>query len=146
MAGSSAVLDASIALNVVLRGPLAVECRALLLLLVGDGLDLVAPTLWAYETTSGICRAAYLRQVVAEDARDALEAIQDLRVRLVPPDHAQGRRALDWTLRLGRGAAYDSFYLALAESLRCDLWSADRRLVGAANLPWVRWAGEPPTA
>jgi predicted nucleic acid-binding protein len=42
---------------------------------------------------------------------------------------------------LNRAAAYDSFYLALAETLQCELWTADRRLRSAIDLPWVRWAG-----
>jgi hypothetical protein len=36
------------------------------------------------------------------------------------------------------GAAYDSFYLGLAERLGCELWTADRRLRNAVDLPWVR--------
>jgi hypothetical protein len=40
-----------------------------------------------------------------------------------------------------RAAAYDSSYLALAESLQCDLWTMDERLRNAVNLPWVRWGG-----
>ncbi len=37
-------------------------------------------------------------------------------------------------------AAYDAHYLALAESLRCDLWTDDRRLIHSvgASLPLVR--------
>ena len=65
-----------------------------------------------------------------------------LGVRLVLPDASQNRQAFDWTLRLNRAAAYDSYYLALAEALECDLWTADRRLLNAVDLPWVRWVGE----
>ena len=46
--------------------------------------------------------------------------------------------AYDWTLRLRRAAAYDSFYLALAETLGVDLWTTDRRLRTAVDLPWVQ--------
>jgi predicted nucleic acid-binding protein len=42
---------------------------------------------------------------------------------------------------LNRAAAYDSFCLALAEAMQCELWTADRRLVNAVNLPWVRLGG-----
>lgn len=48
---------------------------------------------------------------------------------------------LAWLLRLDRAAAHDSFYLALAEELECDLWTADRHLVGAVDVAWVRVAG-----
>jgi hypothetical protein len=39
---------------------------------------------------------------------------------------------------LDRAAAYDSFYLALTESLGRELWTADRHLCSAVALPWVR--------
>jgi predicted nucleic acid-binding protein len=51
-----------------------------------------------------------------------------------------------WTLRLNRAAAYDSFYLALAERLGCNLWTADRRLWQAVSAGWVRLVGEGQTA
>ena len=37
---------------------------------------------------------------------------------------------------------YDSMYLAAAQAEGCELWTLDRRLVNAVNLPWVRWAGD----
>jgi predicted nucleic acid-binding protein len=40
-------------------------------------------------------------------------------------------------MQLKRAAAYDSFYLALAETLRSELWTADKRLVNAAGVSWV---------
>ena len=64
--------------------------------------------------------------------------IHRLGVRLIPPDAAQAALAYDWTLRLHRAAAYDSFYLALAETMGADLWTVDRRLSAAVDLPWVR--------
>ena len=66
---------------------------------------------------------------------------QRLGVRLHSPDDTMVRAAYEWTLRLNRGAAYDSFYLALAEWLSCELWSADRRLYRAVNQAWVQLAG-----
>jgi predicted nucleic acid-binding protein len=38
---------------------------------------------------------------------------------------------------LNRVAAYDSFYLALAERLDAPFWTADQRLSRAANQPWI---------
>jgi len=40
-----------------------------------------------------------------------------------------------------RNISIDSFYLALAEKLNCELWTADLRLVDAISQPWVRLAG-----
>ncbi len=141
MTGSSAaVVDASVALRAVLPGPQQVECQHLLGRLQSAGLALLAPALWAYETTSGLTRAIRVGLLIPEEGRRALAQLAKLGVQLVPPDDQQRQAALEWTLRLDRAAAYDSFYLALAEALGCDLWTADERLANAAGQPWVRWA------
>lgn len=49
--------------------------------------------------------------------------------------------ALVWSRRLRRGNAYDSAYLALAEALGAELWTADRRLTNAAGQPWIHYLG-----
>ena len=49
-------------------------------------------------------------------------------------------RTLELASQLGQGAVYDSHYLALAESLDCELWTADERFQRAARerFPRVR--------
>lgn len=53
------------------------------------------------------------------------------------------KRAYDLAEQLNRPAAYDAQYLALAERLGCDFWTADEKLFNAvgASLTWVRWLG-----
>ena len=57
-----------------------------------------------------------------------------------PPNlHA---RALEIASQFKQGAAYDSHYLALAEIVGCELWTADERFFRAAspsvdNLRWI---------
>ena len=142
MTGSPAVIDASVTLKLVLPSPLRVECSALVNDLVSRGFELIAPALWAYETTSTLCKAVHFGQLTPDEGERTLLQLMSLGVRLVLPDVSQNRQAFDWTLRLNRAAAYDSYYLALAEALECDLWTADRRLLNAVDLPWVRWVGE----
>ena len=72
-----------------------------------------------------------------------LALAHDLDIQTIDPDQQQRQRAFEWTVRLKRAAAYDSFYLAAAETLGCELWTADRRLVNAANQPWVKYALAP---
>ncbi len=40
--------------------------------------------------------------------------------------------------------SYDAHYLALAEHLGCEFWTADKRLHNAVHekLPWVRGLGD----
>lgn len=137
MANSSVVIDASIAIKAVLPNPFQTQCQALLVHLSSD--QVLAPGLWVYETTSAFSKAVFLGDITAEEGRTALGQVNALGVQIAPMDSAQSFQAFEWTLRLKRAAAYDSFYLALAESLSCDLWTADRRLKNAIFLPWVRW-------
>jgi len=136
------VVDASLLLRLVLPGPEQPRLRDLVTRWTHEGCVLHAPSLWLYEVTSALCRAVYSRALTAEEARRALALLQGLGVESVPLDEAQASLAFDWTLRLGRAAAYDSFYLALAEALQYELWTADERLFCAVGRPRVRWPGD----
>jgi predicted nucleic acid-binding protein len=135
------VVDASLAIRLILPGSQRGFFRSQVEQWLQDGYELYAPDLWLYEMTSALCKAAFLGALTADDAERSLALVYDLGVQLVAPDADQTRRAFAWTLRLNRAAAYDSFYLTLAEAMQCELWTADRRLVNAVNLPWVRMSG-----
>ncbi len=132
------VVDASFTFRLVLPGPEQDRFRLLVDGWLREGYELHAPTLWVYEMTSALCKAVRFGELTPEEGRHALALAQTLGIQLIPPDIDQVRTAFDWTLRLERAAAYDSFYLALAESLRCDLWTADRHLRNAVEQSWVR--------
>lgn len=53
-------------------------------------------------------------------------------------------RAIEIAYATGQKATYDAFYVALAEMLGCELWTADERFWRAASpaIPFVRWLGE----
>lgn len=143
MTNKMVIIDASIAIKAILPNPLQGYCRAL----VQKFADVqpVAPTLWVYETTSAISKAVHFEQLTENEGRQALEQVDALGVRLFVPDLEQNRIAFGWTLRLKRASTYDSFYLALAEALECDLWTADKRLFNAltdVRLDWLHWIEE----
>lgn len=135
---STLVVDAGLALKLVLPGPEQSRLQALADEWRRDGAALVAPDLWLYEVTSALAKAVHFEVLTEDEGRRALGLLHKLEVRLVPPDGAQAALAYDWTLRLRRAGAYDSFYLALAETLGVDLWTTDRRLRAAVGQPWVR--------
>jgi predicted nucleic acid-binding protein len=58
-------------------------------------------------------------------------------------DAALQRRAFDIAGRFNSPRAYDARYLATADLLGCELWTADRRLYNAVrkDLSWVRYVG-----
>jgi len=139
MPGSPIVIDASIALRWLLPDPLSQACWELFSQIVEDGLQITAPALWMCEMTSGLAKSVHFKVLSPDDARRGLLQIAELGVHLVSPDAEQNRQAFDWTLRLNRASAYDSYYLALAETLNCELWTADRRLYHASHDQGLDW-------
>ncbi len=137
------VIDAGVAVKAVLPNLQQAHCLALVQTFVDA--QPAAPALWAHETTSAICKAFHFGEITEKEARQALEKLDALGVRLFVPDAGQNLAALDWSLRLKRASAYDSYYLVLAQALGCDFWTADKRLFNAlqdVQLGWVRWIEE----
>lgn len=140
----SLVIDASFTVRLVIPGPAQTRYEELI-----DGWkkisqDLYAPELWIYEVTSALCKAVRFGGLTDSEANRCLMQALNLGVRTVAADDVQVQSAFAWTMRLNRASAYDSFYLALAESLGCELVTADKHLSNAVNLPWVRLAGALP--
>lgn len=109
------------------------------------GVRLIAPTLWLAEATSAIRRTIFTKIVTESKGWTALEDIFTLGIESVPLDAELCRAALGWAARLKQAKAYDAFYLALAEQVKTELWTADERLVNAsqqAGASWVYWIGE----
>lgn len=102
------------------------------------GYQLCAPTLWVYEVTSVFTKMARFGQLSMQTSREGVRLAHRLGVQLVAPDEAQAVKAMYWMEKLQRAAAYDSFYLALAETLDCELWTTDKKLVNAVAQPWVK--------
>ena len=64
-----------------------------------------------------------------------------LGVEIVPSSQELCHAAFDWAGKLGHSRVYDGLYLALAERLGAEFWTADKRLARAAEqlgLSWVR--------
>lgn len=145
MSGSPVVIDASIALRWLLPDLLSEASWVLFEQTARDGKRITAPTLWVYEVVSGLTKAIYLQNLPPDKARKGLGQLFALGTQLVDANELLSERALDWTLRLRRTAAYDSYYLALAELLNCPFWTADRKLYNAAleiKVDWVHWVEE----
>ena len=137
------VLDASVAIKTILPNPLQEHCQALIKTFAET--QPVAPVLWAYETTSAIAKTVHFGHITKPEAQQALSQLNMLNVQLFVPDAEQNKTAFEWTLRLERASAYDCYYLALAQELECNFWTADLRLFNAlrnAKLEWLHWIEE----
>lgn len=133
------VVDASFLLKLFLNEPDSHRARAQWdgWLQLGEAI-LAPPILWP-ETLSVLRRSVH-RSIVSEaDADRAFGALENLNIEVREPP---GLYRTAWALaqRFHRPTVYDCCYLALAEMVGCDLWTADRRLLNvvSAGLPWVR--------
>ena len=97
-----------------------------------------APSLWTYEIASTLQKLRHVKYISTSEAENAAQSMASFEIELIHPDFSLVERALAWSQQLKRASAYDSFYLALAESRECDLWTADRRLANAVKATWIR--------
>jgi len=103
---------------------------------------LVAPTLLYYEVTNGLYQQQKGGLLSPEFVCAALEVVLAFPVELVG-DPALHRRARELAARYNLSATYDAHYLALAERMGIDLYTADGCLVNALRpfkIDWVKLA------
>ena len=140
---SSVVIDASLAVFSVLNTQQSTAAARVMEHLAHRGDVLFAPGLWWFEVTSVIHHYRFANLISEATAFQALELITaGLGVQQVD---VSIRSAFDWATRLHQKAAYDGFYLAAAEQLGAEMWTADRALVNNAHqvgASWVHWMGE----
>ncbi len=106
--------------------------------------SLFVPALFYAEVTSAIRWRMYGKKLSPADAPLMLTEAIDWPLAVWPDSKSIQASALEFAARFNRPKAYDAQYLAVADALGCELWTADRRLVNAVGdkLPWVRWIGE----
>jgi predicted nucleic acid-binding protein len=100
---------------------------------------LLVPTLWEYECLTGLRRAVTLKLISTEDANQMVEDLLGLEFQRVAPTLELHQSALLWAERIGQAKIYDAQYLALAESLSAEFWTADQRLLHTMQSLGVSW-------
>lgn len=88
---------------------------------------------------SALRRAVAKGLLDGQAAGEALDLLQDIRIRPITPASSLHARALLWSARLGQSKAYDAQYLALAEEMSCGLLTADLRLARSAQALGATW-------
>lgn len=105
-----------------------------------------APRLWMSETTTAVRAYLAQKQINTNEAQQALTTIHALRVEIIDEDSPLCLRALELAGMLGQSKAYDAMYLATAEKMESDFWTADERLYNRCyrdlGLEWVHWIDE----
>ena len=140
------VVDANVALKWILSEDHTAEALALRTRWSESGERVIAPPIFRPEVTNALHQSVRLGNLAKAAALDGLDFLVPLTEISEPPELYA--RAFEIAGELGLGATYDALYIALAEHHACDMWTADRRLVRAAQrrFPAVRWLGDVPIA
>ena len=137
------VIDASVALKWRLRDEEATDkADALLDDFLAGNLVLLAPTLFDYEIANAL-RMAVIRQRLNE--QEAFTALRDFsRYPITRCDFATLSMGILQLSGQHQRSAYDSAYLALAESQGVWFFTGDKRLFNAVrqSVAWVKWIGD----
>jgi predicted nucleic acid-binding protein len=108
---------------------------------VSDRLSLLAPALLEFEVANGLAIAKRRGRVGEDDALKAMDGFINLGIRLYPLS-PHFPKLLDYSDRYNI-SAYDAAYVALADDLKTQLVTADKRLVDSTRkLRSVKWIGE----
>ncbi|GIK11017.1 MAG: hypothetical protein JETCAE02_28210 [Anaerolineaceae bacterium] len=103
------------------------------------------PEWWWAEVTSVVRQYVYRKEISTEQAHQAIDDLKNIEVASYAMNFDLLHNTLDWAQRIGQVRAYDASYLALAEHLNAELWTADKRLVNstrALNIDWIKWIGD----
>ncbi len=139
------VVDASVVVNVLLAQQYSIQAEQCLDGWKSRGEPLYAPMHWYAEVVSALRFAVFKRKLHPKDAEALVDLLPRIGVQVVDPSPALLKSALRWAERLSQRKAYDAQYVALAEQLVAELWSADQRLVNALQAQgasWAHWLGE----
>ena len=101
--------------------------------------SLYAPILWEYELATALRKMVAAATLNLQQADVLLGRLQAIGVKRIAPDLALHQQALRWAGRLGQYAAYDAQYLALAERLGAEFWTADKSMIERARQEGVDW-------
>ncbi len=139
---SQAVIDSGILIASVYVETLTTEAKGLLQQLRAAQTILNAPALLRYELIAVSRKAVYQAHVTVEQGLIARDQLLSYPVTL-HFDDALLKRGYELAEEFNRPTAYDAQYLALAERLSCDFWTADERMFNAMNgkFPMIRWLG-----
>jgi predicted nucleic acid-binding protein len=137
------VIDASLAVKWLVEEVDTEKADALSRSWITAGVQPAAPYLMPAEATNALYRKVVQQQLSLDAAFQLLERLAVIGIELMEP-RGLHRRAIELAGSLQQGAVYDAHYLALAQIMDCEMWTADERFFRAANrrFPEIHWLGE----
>ena len=139
---SQVVVDSGIFLATALAETYSSQAKALVKMWETQNANLVAPTLFQYEIVAVLRKQVNRGLISPADALKAQDYLLDYPVQLYM-NKSLLKRAYELATKYNRPTAYDSQYLAVAEHLACDFWTADEKMFNALDkdLPYIKWLG-----
>ena len=136
------VVDASLAFKWLVREEYTDNALAILREWHDEDVTPVAPYLLPFEVSNALHKRVTRGELSVEGAVDLIGTLLTSQIELHQPWNLHGK-ALEIASQFGQAASYDAHYLALAESLGCELWTADEKFFRAASLlvGKVQWIG-----
>ena len=138
-----AVVDASVAFKWLVEEEHSDTATALVRLWNEEGIQPSAPYLMLSEVANALHRRVIRGDLSPETAAGLMKDLLSMGVAFHDSSNLHVK-ALQLARRHNQSAVYDSYYLALAEELDCELWTADKRLYRSAraSVDNLRWIGE----
>lgn len=137
------VVDASLAFKWLSADVHSEKAHALLQSWEARDTELAVPYLLPFEVSNALHRRVARGELGVAESGELLGSLLSSRLKLhsTPSLH---NKAIELASLLKQGAAYDAHYLALAEWLGCELWTADRKfhLAAGTGAGTVRWIGD----
>ena len=139
----SVLVVASLAIKWLVEEDDSDKAHAVLQSWVAKDITRIAPHLMPFEVANALHRRVLRGELNIGDSTRMIAWLFESRLELHQPPNLHVR-ALQIASQLKQGAAYDAHYLALAESVGCELWTADERFFRAASpsVDNVHWIGE----
>ena len=125
------MVDASLVVKWLLEEEDSQEARRLSEHWSSTGIQPAAPRLLIYEIANTLHLKVRRGQTRIEDASNAFADLIAFKIELIDMESIHVR-AIEIAAHLSQGAVYDSHYLALAEHLDCEFWTADLAFARAA--------------
>ncbi len=138
------VVDASVALKWQFKDEQNTEeAMRLLSDFIGGEIELLSPTLFAYEITNAVHIAVSRERIGEKDGMEAIKDLLALGLKLISFDDGLVEKAFNLSRNHNR-SVYDCSYLALADEERCSLYTADQRFFNALknNVGFIKWVGD----
>ncbi|MEO8456418.1 MAG: type II toxin-antitoxin system VapC family toxin [Chloroflexota bacterium] len=105
-------------------------------------IEIAVPDLIGYEFVSAVRQAVRRQRITPARSEEAIQTLLSLPV-VIYEMRSMHRAAWDLATRMDLASTYDAHYLALADALNCEFWTADARLHAsvADRFPLIRLLG-----